>query len=167
VITVPKLNIKELNKAVRHITKFPETYYQNDITRTCNVTQQTPCGAIGCLGGWLVLLHHPVQNRHRIAAQGGTWNGEHFGVKLLGPEPSTAQSIAGLSRGEALFLFAGADGEDAKKNIKIIKRRIVQIRKARNKIAELNKFFNSLPDIKTEGEYRFKTNDGRMIVYDC
>jgi hypothetical protein len=64
---LPKLNDKLINKVLEHITKFPESYDQNDVASPCNVSKGTPCGAMGCFGGWAILLGVPRKQRNELA----------------------------------------------------------------------------------------------------
>jgi hypothetical protein len=49
---LPKLNEKLLAKALEHIKMFPDSYNQQTVTEQVDKTEETPCGAIGCFGGW-------------------------------------------------------------------------------------------------------------------
>jgi hypothetical protein len=114
-VTVPKLNEPLIAKALKHIEAFPKSYDQNDVARTCDVTKKTPCGAIGCLGGWIVLLSKPASKRQDLANT----------VQL-----SEARELAGLTQAEADYLFETAEG-NPKKDLRTIKKRLANVRKAR------------------------------------
>jgi hypothetical protein len=87
---LPKLNEALIRKTLKHIKEFPESYDQNDVASECDVTKKTPCGAIGCFGGWMVLLSKPRKARQAFADN----------VDL-----EEARELAGLTSEEADFLF--------------------------------------------------------------
>jgi hypothetical protein len=120
-MNLPKLNDKLINRVIEHITKFPESYDQNDVAMSCEITKKTPCGSIGCFGGWAVLLGVPKKDRQKMAPN------VHWG---------TAAEVLGLTNDESDFLFEGATG-NPKADLKVVKERVSRIRETRNTIKNL------------------------------
>ena len=111
----PKVNVPLIEEVLEHIKHNLHTYDQNDVARSAPVTGNNECGAIGCFGGWAVLLSKPLELRHRYA---GTVN------------LNQARKLLGLTEGEAYFLFAAASGKP-EKDYELIKRRLTHIRESR------------------------------------
>jgi len=111
----PKVNVPLIEEVLEHIKMFPHTYDQNDVARSAPVTGNNECGAIGCFGGWAVLLSMPLSQRHERANN----------VSL-----SKAKELLGLTEGEAYFLFAGASG-NPEKDYELIQKRLTHIRESR------------------------------------
>jgi hypothetical protein len=128
---LPKLNERLINRTIEHIQVFPESYNQNEITKQCEVTKKTPCGAIGCFGGWGLLLSAPKSQRYELAANEGDL------VK--------AAKLFGFTEEEGDYIFAGGSG-DPKEDLRTIKSRLKNIRNARGL---LNKKVSQLPEEAT------------------
>jgi hypothetical protein len=121
-MNLPKLNDKLINRVIEHITKFPESYDQNDVASSCEVEKGTPCGAMACFGGWTVLLSDiPKKERQNRVSE----------VDL-----GRAEELLGLTEEEADFLFDGATGT-AKSDLKTVKQRVKEIRKIRQTLKNL------------------------------
>lgn len=120
---LPKLNESLLKKAFEQIKKFPEAYNQGIITGTTEITQETPCGAEGCLGGWIVLLSMPKDERHGEA-------------KLLDNNDTLQQAgeMVGFTESERDYVFNSTGEIDPKKNYRIVLRRVQKVREARKKL---------------------------------
>jgi|SRR6267142_4627648 len=140
-----KLNERLITKVLAHIKAFPEAYDQNDVADSCSVTKGTPCGAIGCFGGWAVLLGFRKSERHDVAQ----------GVDL-----SDARDLLGLEENEANHLFATASG-NPKKDYKTIVKRLAEIRAARKLYHDITKN-QSVTGLTLE----FPTVDGEALVYE-
>lgn len=123
-MNVPKLNETLIGKVLTHIKTFPASYDQDDVASTCNITKGTPCGAIGCFGGWAVLLSYPKAKRAAIADS----------VRL-----DKAQELVGFTDGEADFVFDATGTGDSKKDYKTIVSRLKEVRRARKLVAPLAK----------------------------
>jgi hypothetical protein len=111
----PKVNVPLINEVLAYIKKFPDTYDQNAVANSVPVTKENKCGAIGCFGGWAVLLSMPLKKRHEYADD----------VTL-----NKAQKLLGLTPEEGNFLFGGASG-DPVDDYNLIKRRLTHIRESR------------------------------------
>jgi hypothetical protein len=114
-VKLPKLNEPLIKETLAHIKRFPGSYDQSDVATACDVTRETPCGAIGCFGGWMVLLGAAKTKRHDLAPK----------VTL-----DKAQRLGGFTSQEADYLFDVA-GDDPKENYAIIVERLRNIREAR------------------------------------
>ena len=151
------MNTRLINRVVEHITKFPETYNQNIVAEECEISKQTPCGAIACFGGWTVLLGVPKSERHEAAQ-------EHVALREAG-------RLLGLTGDESKFLFDISESDDPKENLRIIKRRLKAINQGR-KIAtraiadwkKISEYVNSLnpPDAEVD----IKTEDTGRLCYN-
>jgi hypothetical protein len=115
-ISLPKLNERLIAKVLEHIKAFPESYNQNIVSVETEVTKKTPCGAIGCFGGWAVLLTNPKSQRPILAASE---------IDL-----SEAKELVGLTSEEGEYLFDVAEG-NSKRDYKTIVGRLNNIRAAR------------------------------------
>ena len=121
---LPKLNERLIGKVLAHIKAFPETYNQNEVAISCKVDAATPCGAIGCFGGWAVLLGVPKEQRSELACT----------VQL-----DTAKDLVGFTENEADYVFATVYGNhNAKKDYKTIVARLNEVRRARTIVKSLN-----------------------------
>ena len=119
-MALPKLNEKLIGKVLKHIKAFPRSYEQDIVSRECEVTKQTPCGAIGCFGGWAFLLSQPKKKRQRLAQEQEDEETLPKAAKLLG-----------LTGDESEFLFDTTANYDPKEDYKVIQRRLTHIRKSR------------------------------------
>lgn len=120
---LPKLNERLITKALEHIKKFPEAYDQQLITGSIDKTKDTPCGAVGCFGGWIKLLSIPKGARHD--------NALHLDENNTLVE---AGKMVGFTEQERDYVFATTDHQDPEVNYKIIVGRLQQVRIAREKI---------------------------------
>jgi hypothetical protein len=134
-MNLPKLNDTLINRVIEHITKFPESYDQNDVAISCEITKKTPCGSIGCFGGWAVLLGVPKEHRQKMAPK------IHLGA---------AADVLGLTDDESDFLFEGATG-NPKADLKVVKERVARIRETRELVEKLKNVERL--DIWVETEY--------------
>lgn len=139
-----KLNERLISKVLDHIKAFPGSYDQNEVASSCSITKKTPCGAIGCFGGWAVLLGMKKSERHYEADN----------VDL-----ATAEELLGLTSDEADFLFAGGSGV-ASEDRRTIERRLKDIRDARQLFASLEKN-NKLSGVG----FTYNTFDGEYLTY--
>jgi hypothetical protein len=115
----PKINEPLIKKVLGYIRKYPASYDQNEVINSCAVeADETPCGAIGCFGGWAVLLSMKPNERH-LYAESTECN-----------DLAKAGDLLGLTSDEQNFLFAGASG-DPKKDYALIKKRLTHIRERR------------------------------------
>jgi hypothetical protein len=130
----PKLNETLISKVLVQIKTFPEAYNQNTVADQTDVTKGTPCGAIGCFGGWALLLQYKKEKRHGVAGMDS--------MNL-----SKAQKLLGLTEEEGEYLFDTASGNPEKDYQTIIKR-LEAIRVARvlvKKIVSAQEELNKLP----------------------
>lgn len=160
-MSLPKLNDPLIEKVLKHIKAFPVAYNQNEIVFSTPVTEDTPCGAIGCFGGWAVLLTNPVSKRHKLA------NSLNDAVVL-----GEAQELLGLTTSEADYLFDAATG-NAKKDLKIIEKRLKTIRAARSKVAKSKLFQAAVKLYKIQEEVEAAQNvvdeleaKGKSLLYE-
>jgi len=138
-ISLPKLNERLIAKVLEHIKAFPDSYNQNIISEETEVTKRTPCGAIGCFGGWTVLLNAPKKERPILASSE---------VDL-----SEAGELLGLTRKEQDYLFKGASG-NPRKDYKTILQRLDNIRAAREVAAQ-----------RGIDNFSYNTSDGMTLSY--
>jgi hypothetical protein len=143
-MSLPKLNERLITRVMQHIKKFPESYNQNTVADSCDKTKGTPCGAIGCFGGWAVMLGMPMRDRHDNAAHG---------VML-----DDARDVVGLTEDEANYLFDSATGVP-KSDYKIIQDRLKNIHNARKALKKVN-----LAGLTFDG-VSFETSDGIELGY--
>jgi hypothetical protein len=139
-----KLNERLIGKVLKHIKAFPETYNQNIVADSCDVTKKTPCGAIGCFGGWAVLLGIPKRQRSD---------------KVDSVDLDTARDLLNLTEKEADYLFDESTGSP-RKDYRIILKRLEAIRKSRALVAELLKVTSSFDvAIQTPHGYTLSYSD--------
>jgi hypothetical protein len=143
-----KLNENLIKKVLEHIRRFPESYDQNDVARSCDVTKKTPCGAIGCFGGWTVLIGIPKSKRQHKAFLIDNGNGLAL---------NKARDLLGLTDCEADFLFDMGSG-NARQDYQLIQRRLKHIREARKAI-------HYLKSKSMSGDVGFATVDGYGLEY--
>src|SRR5262245_39134194 len=123
---LPKLNEALIKKILEHIKKFPDSYDQNGVISSHEKTKDVPCGAVGCFGGWAVLLSMPKSKRQERA-------------KMQQSSDTTlneARDLCGFTQAEANLVFAGADGGDPEIDLSIVKSRIDAVRQARKMIGQ-------------------------------
>jgi len=134
-MNLPKLNDKLINRVIEHITKFPESYDQNDVASPCEIEKGTPCGATACFGGWAVFLAEiPKKERQDRAPE----------VDL-----GRAQDLLGLTDLEGNFLFEGATGS-AKSDLKTLKQRVKEIRRIRQTLKNIKNVLQVTVEAKTD-----------------
>lgn len=136
-MALPKLNEKLIGKVLKHIKAFPKSYEQDTISESCEKTKETPCGAIGCFGGWAILLSNPVAERAKLAAKE--------------TQLDEARELLGLTEDESNFLFDTTGNHDPKKDYKVIQRRLTHIRESRavaDRIAKLRNEIDKLGNKK-------------------
>jgi hypothetical protein len=148
---VPKLNERLIGKVLAHIKAFPGSYDQNDVASSCDVSKETPCGAIGCFGGWAVLLSNPKTKRHDLAEEGYVDLGE-------------AEELVGFTSEEANFVFESASG-DPKDDYKTVVSRLNEVRRARKLIAPLLKLPNSVDVTSVQISVEDRNGDSRTLIY--
>ena len=139
-----KLNEPLIAKVLEHIKRFPEAYDQNDVARSCSISKGTPCGAIGCFGGWAVLFGYPKRERSDVAES----------VDL-----DEAAEVLGLKEDEANFLFDVATG-NPKDDYKTIVKRLADIRNARTVYNNLIKQAHV-----TDFTFNYETFEGETLTY--
>lgn len=131
----PKLNEKLIAETLRHIEKFPESYDQNDVVRQCQLSRKTPCGSIGCFGGWGYLLQF----------EKGVRRNQVYKVLNLDTNVlSKAEKLFGFTPDEADFVFDGSETGDPKSNLKLIKDRLALVRIRREAAVETVKAANAV-----------------------
>lgn len=144
---LPKLNEKLLAKALEHIKMFPDSYNQQTVTEQVDKTEETPCGAIGCFGGWIKLLSLPKGERHEQAIN----LNENDTLEEAG-------RMVGFTTDETGYVFASTNHSDPKVNYKIIVGRLQQVRAAREKILN-SKYYRAkllIEEAEDQGEDRME-----------
>lgn len=120
---LPELNEELISEVLKHIKEFPDAYNQNCVTACTKTTDETPCGAIGCFGGWAFLLSVPKEKRFSLAGRPS----DHL---------RKAEKLLGLTSDEADYLFDMATLNTGT-NYKIIVHRLDYIRASRNRFEKL------------------------------
>ena len=133
-MALPKLNERLITKVLQHIKKFPESYEQDIISRECDKTKQTPCGAVGCFGGWAYLLSQPQKKRHQLASND---------VHVL----QEARKLLGLTGDESDFLFDTTGNSNPRADYKLIQKRLTHIRESRAVAIEKEKLLNKIDQL--------------------
>lgn len=119
----PKLNEPLIEEVLAHITKFPLAYQQFEVVSYAFKTKKTPCGSVGCFGGWGVLLGMPKEKRRDFAKKASKGDDD---VDIL----MKAEKLFGFTQIESNFVFA-AYGYSSEASLEELKKRLAAVRKNR------------------------------------
>ena len=131
---MPKLNVKLLDRILRHVKKEPRRF---NMGQWVDSSVTAPCGTAACLAGWAVILGDPKGNTKAVRAKFiHLANNQNGGT----PDTSTifkrAMKALGLTYDEAKGMFLTYTGEDGQAAAQTAEQKIALIKTDRQAFVE-------------------------------